>query len=129
MLRDDERAALAESLFEDDGPKRQDPELLTAIRELTAAVRAIEAVDLSPVARAVAAMPDPSDGIESLRSDIRALAVAVSKIEPVDLSGVVDALNEMRTTKRALIQVMMSPREIMFDAEGNPTGVRIARVN
>lgn len=129
MLRDDERQSLAESLMEDEGPEPSDPELLQAIRDLTRAVKAIKAPDLSVVVKAIASLPDNGAKLDALCEEMCDLSKAVEAMKPLDLTPLVIAVNSLRETQTALMKLMMSPRELVFDAEGAPTGVRIARVN
>lgn len=129
MLKDDERQALADSLMEDEGPEPTDPALLEAIRALSTAVYEIKGVDLKPIAKAIASLPDHGDKIDALREEICALTRAVCAMEPMDIAPLVSAVMSLRDTQQGLMKLMMSPRELVFDAEGSPTGVRIARVN
>jgi hypothetical protein len=131
MLRDEDREALAHLVMEDDGPEGIDPALLRVIGELTAAVKAFKspAFDMSPVAKAISAMPNVSKDIAGLRGDIQSLTKAVSEKQALDLSGIADAIKSLQETQKALISTMKAPKELTFDKQGNPTGLRIVRVN
>jgi hypothetical protein len=131
MLRDEDREALAHLVMEDDGPEGIDPALLRVIGELTAAVKAFKApaFDMSPVAKAISAMPNVSKDIAGLRGDIQSLTKAVSEKQALDLSGIADAIKSLQETQKALISTMKAPKELTFDKQGNPSGIRIARVN
>lgn len=130
MLRDAERAALAALALDDDDPAQADPELLAAIHELTAAVKAIKApeipaFDVKPVAAALAKMPT----FDGLRDDIRALTKAVAEMKPANLSGIEKTLIALQASQLALVDALSRPKEVVYDAAGNPTGVRLARMN
>jgi len=130
MLRDDERRALAEMAVEDDGPEQVDPDLLAAIKELTAAVKAIKApkmpeLDVKPVAAALANLPT----MDGLRGDIRALTDAVARMQPANLSRIEKTLIALQASQLALVDALSRPKEVVYDKSGNPTGVRIARMN
>lgn len=134
MLRDSERAALAEMAIDDDGPDQADPDLLAAIRELTAAVKAIKApempkLDVKPVAAAVAGLAGTGKEIAALRSNVRALTEAVASIKAVDLSGVAKAIAGLEQTQKSLIEAIYTPKEIVCDASGQPMGLRPIRMN
>jgi hypothetical protein len=131
MLRDEDREALAELAMEDEAPEPIDPELLRVIGELTAAVKAFKtpALDVGPVVKAISAMPSVSKDIPGLRGDIQSLTKAVSERQALDLSGVADAIKSLQETQKALISTMKAPKELTFDKQGNPTGLRIVRVN
>ena len=131
MLRDDERDALAHMAMEDDGPDQVDPDLLTAIRELTSAVKAIKTptippFDVKPVVTALSGMTDAGEQIAALRQDVQSLSRAVSSI---DVSAIADAIKGLQRTQELWTQALRQPKEIVFDGAGNPTGVRIAKMN
>jgi hypothetical protein len=131
MLRDEDREALAELAMEDEAPEPIDPELLRVIGELTAAVKAFKApaFDMSPVVKAISAMPSVSKDIAGLRGDIQSLTKAVTERQALDLSGIADAIKSLQETQKAIISTMKAPKELTFDKQGNPSGIRIARVN
>lgn len=131
MLRDEDREALANLVMEDEAPEPTDPELLRLIGELTEAVKAFKApaLDVGPVAKAISAMPSVSKDIAGLRGDIQSLTKAVSKRQALDLSGVADAIKSLQETQNALISTMKAPKELTFDKQGNPSGIRLVRTN
>jgi len=131
MLRDEDRKALAEMAMEDETPEPTDPELLRLIGDLTEAVKSIKApsFDITPVAKAIASIPSVSKDISGLRDDVKALTRAVSERQALDLSGIADAIKSLQETQKALISTMKAPKELTFDKQGNPTGLRIVRVN
>ena len=131
MLRDEDREALAHLAMQDDEPEGIDPELLRVIGELTAAVKAFKApaLDVGPVVKAISDMPSVSKDLAGLRGDIQSLTKAVAERQALDLSGVADAIKSLQETQRALISTMKAPKELTFDKQGNPTGLRIVRVN
>jgi hypothetical protein len=134
MLRDDDREYLANQVMEDDGPDEIDPNLLRVIKDLTAAVKAIKApvipaFDMTPVAKAIASMPSVSDEIAGLRGDVQALAKVVSDKASPDLESITDAIRLLHATQKAIIAAMTAPKEIVFDTQGNPSGIRVIRPN
>jgi len=120
--------------MEDDGPEPSDPELLAAVRELTAAVKAIKTpvippFDVKPIVAAIADMPGAGEKIDALSADIRALTAAVEKIEIPDMAGIIGAIVTLHTTQQAMIRAMMAPKELTYDQDGNPTGIKPVRMN
>lgn len=134
MLRDEDREYLANQVMDDDEPEPIDPNLLRVLRDLTAAVKAIKAptipaFDVGPVAKAIASMPAVGDEISGLREDIQALARVVAEKKTPDLEGITEAIKSLIVTQRAVLDAMRAPKELTFDREGNPTGLRVVRPN
>jgi len=134
MLRDDERDHLAEMAMEDDGPDQVDPDLLKAIRELTAAVKAIEtpkipAFDVKPVAQAIANLAGVAKEITALRADIKGLVGAVSAIQGADMSAVAEAIKGLQAQQAAMVRAINTPKEVIYDSQNNPIGLRPTRMN
>lgn len=130
MLRDEDREYLANQVMDDDAPEPIDPDLLKAIRDLTAAVKGIKAptipaFDVGPVAKAIAALPS----FNELRGDIQTLAKAVGEMRPANLEGIERALVAIQASNLALIDALRAPKEVTYDTAGNPTGLRVKRMN
>lgn len=130
----------------DDGPDPADPKLIGAVQSIADALNkpeepeapepdytaAIESISKTLAAKnegIAGAIRSASNEISALRADVQALTDAVAGIRSVDVSGISQAIVGLQKTQQALMEAMICPKEIVFDNEGNPTGLRVKRMN
>jgi hypothetical protein len=83
---------------------------------------------LETIAKMIASINAASE-IKALRSDLGGIAASIATLKSADLSAIVTAIDKMAASQRALHLAMTAPRVLTYDANGEPNGLRIERVN
>lgn len=127
--------------FQDDlePVKINDAALVKALNTIAAAVKSTaekpetEGPDytqaLASIAKAIIGMGDTAREVKELRASMGGIATAIAQRSQMDLSVVAEAINRLAASNKALLSAMTAPRVLTFDANGEPNGLRIERVN
>ena len=84
---------------------------------------------LGAIAAGMSGMASIRTEIAGLRSDIAGLTRAIAGIKPTDIEPIREAIDAVVVAQKSLSAAMTAPRVLTFDKNGEPTGLRIERVN
>ena len=84
---------------------------------------------LGAIAAGLGGMASIRAEIAGLRDDISALTRAIGQIKPTDMAPICEAIQSVVVAQKSLSSAMTAPRVLTFDKNGEPTGLRIERVN
>ena len=130
MLSEEERAVLTAMATapEVDEPVDDNAELLAAFERVIEAIGKIKLVESkSDSGKVIATAFTPL--LIGVVDGLKALAVNVAKIKAPDLSPICEAVNELTKSQNQIIRALTAPRELIFDDDGAPIGLKSMRPN